>query len=430
MADMTAVALQSRQTTRLSTGRATLWLIAAIPALFAVTTWSHDAPAHDLKSLVRYFSLPVIAVEALVFFYALATGADVVQRMLSLPRWLLAALVALAAIAIGTNALVAVEPGIGGITASFWFLHVGFGVSVAVLAEKHWHADAATIWTPVVLGLLAYLAIAAAFVASNAHAESFDWIAFNLGAINIRHTAPYAIIGFTGSLMLALTAPAPRRARLTTLSALLFAAFIFWSGTRAALFALIATLLLGMPLFATLRTARALRVLAVSVIGGALLSLLHAVPSPSFGLLTGLARSTPANDADASSGRLDIWKGTIAAIGERPFFGHGDSQLSHVVPAAKDLFNHPHNSVLQFAFMWGIIGATLFFAVFATLWVRMTRRARHRPTAHLAAWLVVTGIAALSLLDGSLYFPYPVMMIAFAFGISEGMPRRGVTESG
>jgi O-antigen ligase len=425
-----SVAIQDIETSAIGSERRSgvgmLWLIAMVPVLFALSTWSHASPERTFIDFVRYLSVPVIAVELVVFIYALATGVGVIQRALSIPRWVLASLVLLAAIAIGTMYFVAIETVMGSVTTAFWFLHVAFAFSVSAFAEKRWGLDAKQIWTAVMVGLLGYLAIAFAFVVSIPDLQKFEWIVFNLGAINIRHTAPYAVIGLMVSIAIGTASPDAKRSRGPGLCALLFAAFVFWSGTRAALPAISGTIGLGIIMFPLLRTRRALTLIGVSLVGGALLSLVHTIPNRSLGFLNMVDRTQNADAEDASSGRVALWSGTLTEIAEHPLFGHGDSQVSRFVPVAKDLYNHPHNSVLQIAFQWGIVGAMLFFGIIGTLWLRMTQAARAAPAQHLHAWLTVTAIVSMSMLDGSLYFPYPVMMAAFAFAVSEAMHRKGV----
>lgn len=95
--------------------------------------------------------------------------------------------------------------------------------------------------------------------------------------------------------------------------------------------------------------------------------------------------------------RIAVWRIALSGIAEKPLFGHGANNFepyylaqkntgSTILPATGETFDKPHNSYLELAFSYGIIGlaAYLFFA-----WEIM-RRARAFPVlrAALVAYVV------------------------------------------
>jgi O-antigen ligase len=127
-----------------------------------------------------------------------------------------------------------------------------------------------------------------------------------------------------------------------------------------------------------------------------------AAPSTMMGLTHAVQQTT---SGDVTTGRTTIWKNVIHAIERRPVFGYGEGQMSTVAPTWT--LAQPHNSILQFALSWGLVGL-LCAAVLAVAYLtRAIPTARREGGALVPAFMAMTAIAILSLYDASLYYALP-----------------------
>jgi O-antigen ligase len=158
------------------------------------------------------------------------------------------------------------------------------------------------------------------------------------------------------------------------------------------------------------------------------------VPDPAWGMGSIFNRTMQAGDlARYSSGRVEIWTQTAAALLERPWFGHGQGQFRYQVPAALGVYNHPHNSVLQFAYDWGLLGAGALAAAFVPLARSLLREKGPGLRDALPAVGAFSGLGLMSLVDGSLYYAYPVMVFMICIAVIATRPRdtsQGTAEVG
>jgi O-antigen ligase len=183
-----------------------------------------------------------------------------------------------------------------------------------------------------------------------------------------------------------------------------------------------------------MRSLSSLGLAAFALAGGFVLAHAHMPPPSNFQVTRFYAKAEP--DAktpvqtDITSGRTAMWKITAQQVLGRPLFGHGESQFrTHPVTRQFSLF-HPHNSVIQIAFQWGIIGALCFFALFASVWFSLLRIARQQPEIGLPAFMLINALFAISLIDGAYYYTWSPMMSAFAAAFALGAARsRGRSES-
>lgn len=150
------------------------------------------------------------------------------------------------------------------------------------------------------------------------------------------------------------------------------------------------------------------------------------VPGPNFGLQRVISSpgSTELRIDALSTGRVTIWRGTLAKIAERPLFGHGESQFRSQVPEAGGVTNHPHDAVLQILLQWGVVGLALVAILAIMLAARIRRVVDAAPSTTAPAIGVIAGLLTFSLYDGTLYYPYPIMMIVTAVAIILGHGRR------
>lgn len=390
-----------------------LALVALAPAVFAIVSWNTGLPdgVTSLEALSRRLSLPILSVEMLIVFVAMAVGFEPLRAIGSLPRTCKAALLGLLLIGFGTALLAAPQPGSAMIRTSITLVHGLFALATAWLISRTWPVRH-WLWPMIVAGTVIYGLIAHIFVTLIPDPARFGWLNFGLGVSNVRQIGFYAVVGTSASLGLAAVRKGRRGFILWTgLAALLFS-LSFWSGTRSSVVASWGAVLIGALLVPRVRTMRAFGALAISTATGLVLSLVNVPPNGYFGLAR-ILNVGGGGTGDIASGRIPMWTGTFRAIAERPLFGYGEGQFRFVVPESLGFFNHPHNALLQIAFQWGLVGLALSFVLFCAA-ARRILEARDRDAENVPAQLVAISLLVYSCYEGTLYHPYPIMILALA----------------
>lgn len=108
-----------------------------------------------------------------------------------------------------------------------------------------------------------------------------------------------------------------------------------------------------------------------------------------------------------SSGRTEIWKATLELIGQRPWFGHGEISLKEVIGL---WVREAHNSILQSLLAWGIVGALCFWSLIGMASWKILRLTIARPLDHIPYALSIVCVLMYSMIDGTLYFSYSILM--------------------
>jgi O-antigen ligase len=395
-------------------GWVTLGLVIGLPLILTALLLRQIAllpntPINKL-SLDSLYAQAGSVIELIIFIAAMARGFRPIKALSSLPLFAGLAVMALLLIAFGTARFVAVDPPTAIFMSALWAIHLLFGLSVGWLAQNAWPKNAACIWAAFVASLLVYIAIVAVYVARIKSPVTYDWETLGVGVFNVRGILFYLVPGYGAALALTFSARTRALFILSILAASVMFAAICWSGTRSAAVSCVIVPLIAIGLISSLRARKFIGAYALSLILGGALSLIQQPPSPFYGIFSRVASNY--DDKDQSSGRLEIWQATIATIGDKPIFGHGDQRLYASIPRFQTI--HPHNSILQIALYWGLAGTVLFFGLVGWLWVRILRNTRRDPAAYLPAFLVVNGLLFTSMLDGSLFWPHPIMVAAFA----------------
>lgn len=390
--------------------QASLWLlVAAAPVIFSLITW--PGMAAGWQNGVRHFSLPILAIEMAIVAFAMLKGFEPSATIAGLSRWVKVVLAALLMIAIGTAVLVAPDRQGAILRTSSSVLHLLFALALVFLFAAHWRQVRRTVWQSVVWGTLGYCALVAVMVALVAAPERFDWVHFQLGVTHVRQIGFYSVIGACSALGLAVISQQRGHYFGWVAAASVLLALSFWSGTRSSIVALIAAYFIALWFFPILRTIRAVGALVISLVAGLMLSFLHQVPHSAFGMFRMYNSST---GQDSDSGRREIWIDTWRTALEHPLFGYGESQFRGLVDAGGGLYNHPHNWPLQILFQWGAIGFACYFALAALIWFKFQSTAQKIGPAALPAYLTATALIVYSFYEGTLYHPYPIMMLGVA----------------
>lgn len=422
------MALESRQTGAAGAAPPRSLRRYAVPAIvgFApmaaiLLTWAiADGTPPTTISFIKHFALPVVVAELLVIALALRAGLLAAIARPS-PRVLIPGAV-LAAIAIGTALWVAPYPQLAEFRNALWLIHVLFACAVWHLRDRGWFG-AADLTGALMAGFVASIASLAIFLARLDTLDGFAWMNGLPGFDNVRRVAYYAA-PIIGLCIGRLASRHDRRGWLAAFAvAILAFAAIFWNGARGALFALAVAYAAGLCLFPALRRARVWGATAASAVLGAL----AALALPGAGSFMGIRRMLLTNfSADAAvpssgvtSGRAELWRGTLEAIARQPWFGHGEGQLWQVVPAARTFdVAHPHNVVLQILFAWGLIGALCVAVLTVPFALRIIRNAQARGGEWLPPLMAMLVLVPYALIDGTLFHVHAVSLFAACAGLA------------
>ncbi|RQM34970.1 O-antigen ligase family protein [Rhodococcus ruber] len=124
-----------------------------------------------------------------------------------------------------------------------------------------------------------------------------------------------------------------------------------------------------------------------------------------------------------TSGRSVLWELTINSWQSAPFFGHGPGSAASLISGRFGNISHPHNEYLRLLHDFGVVGAALFTAGLIALIWETGRRARRLPhPIHKAAALSLIAVAAVSITDNVLVYPFVMLPVAVMTGLSMAYP--------
>lgn len=121
----------------------------------------------------------------------------------------------------------------------------------------------------------------------------------------------------------------------------------------------------------------------------------------------------------AASGRMIIWKNTLAVIRDHPFVGIGFEGI-HVRNLRFVGNARPHNEVMQYALFYGIPGAILYVLACASVYLQAWKRRKQLDSLTLAALTAATGYLVGSLFGLTVYNTAPYLFIMLGLGYAWG----------
>ena len=390
-----------------------VWILVALaPLIFALTCWNPAAVRRPLQDVSLAYSLPITVIELAVIVFATRSGYRLAGGLSLLSAWQKAALGLLVAVAVGTAAVAAL-PAHSAIRTYQLLVHLMFGFAAFHLFRTRWAPLTGEVWPWAVAGTCLYTLAIIPWVLAVQDDPNFDWVRFSYAVVHIRQTGFYAAAGSAAAIGLAAVARTWRGYWLAVAAATLLVALSCWSGTRGSLIALVAALVAGAILLPALRNRRMVAALLISAVAGALLSLAHPAPRPYYGLWRILGTVEARDPDEFSSSRIVVWQAGGRAFLKRPILGYGESQFGVAVPQWRQ-YNHPHNIFVQLLIQWGIVGFLCYVALGAALVWRFAVGARRGGPDMAAPFLAGTALMTMSLYEGTLYHPYPYMMIVLS----------------
>jgi O-antigen ligase len=194
---------------------------------------------------------------------------------------------------------------------------------------------------------------------------------------------------------------------------------LFWSGSRGGLVAFIVSFLIIL-VFSKIKNLKGILSVIVSVILGGILSNFLFLPSGSFGILPRINFTLEQDNVNAaSSGRIELWKTTLAYIYERPLMGYG--YLPH---KELDGFTHgsAHNIMLDLWLCFGLIVGSVISAILILLWITVFKFFRKSNDPIVAAFVcVITTLLVYSMVSGPYARTFPLILFAIPTGIILGL---------
>lgn len=389
-------------------------ILIATPALFALLTFQ---PMSEFGMVSLRLSLPVRFAEVLIVIFAIRDGFSISEAWRGLARWtklwsgLWMASVITAAVFANRDPALAIGLAAGTL------LH---GIVALALYDRlrRLPAEAAVmLLRSAAIGLAGY-ALAAVFCQALVSGRSdFPWVFFGAGVTNVRQIGFFGIplVGIALGLMALARNQHDRRTYVALLLAGLF--LVIWCGGRASVLGAGAAVAVAVW-FAKGRRKRL--VAATALCTGVAAPLAHLLSrSAEYGpvsLLRFLSHENSAPGIDGySSSRIQFWEWTWEDIASQPLIGHGEGQFAWMIyDRIGNVYNHPHNFVLQVMYEWGIPGFLALAVMLAGTLLRATRLRGEKLAYAVPALSGLTGLATTSLLDGSLYYPMP-LLCAFLF---------------
>jgi O-antigen ligase len=371
----------------------------AAPFLVAIS-WSPSGNWTPLKGLMVGYSIPIVGAELFAIAVALREG---LAKQLTRWTWAPAVAAALAILLIvaAATAVLAPQKQVAITLTAYWIVHGLFAISIAYLTGRVFEAG------DLVKAYMAGFAIFAAefllFVLQIPDWATFNWKGGFMSFPHIRHAGYY--LAAMAALGIGAMAVAERKGAWlwAWASAAAATGIAVWTGSRGAALALLGTLAAGTLLLPALRSIRNWAG-GLSAMAAGLAAAWLAPPAPSslMGLTHAIRQTT---SGDVTTGRTTIWKNVIAAIEKHPLFGYGEGQMHWVAPTWT--MAQPHNSILQVALAWGLVGLVCVAILAIAFAWRAIPAARREGGEMVPVFLAMTAIAILSLYDASLYYALP-----------------------
>lgn len=408
-----------------TTARRGLTLLSTLGLLFGIVmpvvagllfpTYVNSMPVM-WQERARILELQFVACELAVIAAAFRGGFSLRRFSRDLPMDIRVAAGILAAAMIGASAFKATNPADAMLQTNIQLIHCVFAAAVYFLARRWPDRD----WPRLTFWLTAGVPVIALYTAwrfllppplAEIPGGQIQWDFAVPGFISVRYLGIW--LGAIGAALSVKQLFLDRNERLgaSHLVLLLVLAFMFWTGTRAAVLGVLVAIAASVLVARRLPAIRALMMGAGVAVTAYILAQLLAFDSQIFVLVD----DTSGDVRSFMSGRLELWLAALGRIEQAPVSGWGTGSLLWDVYLN---WHHtqPHNSLLQFAMDWGLFGAA------AAVWIfgRALWTAQARAAGDAAAWPIlalVNALLAMSMVDGALYYPRFVTLVLLGLAL-------------
>lgn len=385
------------------------------PSILAVTTFAtHSSPSNYLG-----FAVPILCSEAIFVLLAMLSGMRIFSALLRLQFRTLAFTFCWILSIILVAFFSAPNPKVAQVFLPVIMLHALFSLALADRLNSSWSEFGSRFLIAAGFGAAAFCVLTYGMMWTVRKSDTFDWLTVGIGVSNVRQLAFYGLTSAAvGAGLIASEEPngTQERPLLSFLLVSIGSGMCFWSGGRAGVGGLGVAIVVAVALAPTeLRFRAVLRLLAAS--GTGLLISNVWIPDARYGV-SRIFEATFANSDGLNgftSNRLLMWQQSLELISARPLLGYGLGQFKFLVPSAMNTFTHPHNSLIQFLFQWGIIGtaAVVFMILPAFRKIGSIFKGEGIVSEQIALSLLA-GHFSMSLIEGNLFHVYPMSIVALA----------------
>lgn len=389
-------------------------LLGLTPAIMVLLPWDFGPDSTAFRAFMRGSKLTTTVVEFLFVLLAMVQGFSPVAAILALPRLAKAGLSILVFASIWTTAMVAEVPIMAAIGMIKFFAHFMFALAMTHQLTIWTMEQRRYIWPAIGLSVVGYCLLWGVNIVFY-HPVGNDWARLVPTLTIVRWVGFYSLAIFCAGIALLPANFNDRASRLRLAVAILFGttglAIAFWTGTRAAVGAIMAAAILS-SLILPIRRQLLLLTLLSAVLGLAIAATLPVV-QPYYGIERMIGASVaPVAEAGISSGRLEIWTDMLGKVTQRPIMGWGIDQFRYSFPAGPTRIRHPHNGLMQLVFSTGLLGVLATLALMIAYARKFPRKLTH--SWQYASIAFAFGALPYGLLDGFFYFTYSVMILVVA----------------
>jgi exopolysaccharide production protein ExoQ len=365
----------------------------------------------------RLLEIPFVLCEIAIIFWALQRGMKIAETLRALPRDVRYALVLLGIGCTASSLFISKRP-IDSLTISlFTLVHLLFLMSVSFVAEGSKQIDRTLFLKLISAGLFAIALMTAVKFAfppppTQVWGGKIVWPNALPGFISVRHFGSWTGAICAGFAAILLIDTKERPLSWIHVSYFFSATMTIWSGTRAAILAIVVTAAIIVAMTRKIPNFRALAILAM-LTGSSLIVAWLFLPynDPTFLLFA----PKDFKEGGDVTGRLTLWAATYHKWLESPLLGWGSGSTFWEVFAGWK-HTQPHNFVLQSMISWGLVGSA------GALWLlgRATVIAHRQTLLHIELLPLLAILDALlfeSMLEGMLHYPRFIMMIMILFAV-------------
>lgn len=248
--------------------------------------------------------------------------------------------------------------------------------------------------------------------------HQYDWMTMTPNFINIRHFSHYctALLIFSTAFLLNGSEKHISKVGSFLLLSLCWS-FLFWSGGRAGIGSAAVGLFFVYLIFDKKKYSIPI-IIILSCMVGYLLSDAFAVENRALGFVNAIKRS---DFNGFLSHRIELWLVSLKWIKSSFFFGMGPDAF-RFLPNTDFIYDHPHNTMIQFSLDWGVPGTLLFIGLQLRLMKMGFKILLKENTGWLKgiklscfSWIVASLV--FGLVDGIYYFAIPMTLTAYSFAV-------------
>lgn len=393
-------------------------IIGLAPVLMVLVPWDFGPDMNRYRGFMRGLSLTPTLVEILFVLVAMARGFSLFASIRQLPELSKIGAALFFIVAISGAAFSAKVP-------IYALIGIGKIVIHALFFLALWHESAAggsrfrrALWLATGCGILGYSLLWLVNIVVYQPTGN-DWIGLVPGLPHVRGVGFFALAGFFAGYCLYATAEQATRPKAITAAGFILSVLalvlMIWTGSRGSLLAIIAGSFFVFISAPTIRR-RFAKYFGIAALLAVIVSQPLPIVNDTYGLQRIISSSTPIVDGDdPSSGRTEMWLGTIDKIKERPIIGWGVEQFAIAGPERTLGYKQPHNMILQLLFSTGFLGLLAILMMVMPLVSKI--ELGHPVPERVAARGYVAGAFMFGLYDAAFYYPYPVMVFAIAVAI-------------